>query len=249
MSTSLPASRPISQNAPLQQHPQQGTLPTRPQSVSARQLSTKKNIYDRNLNKTRTAELSRASFAYLIGEMVTYAQRRVTGIADLEKRLNNQGYPLGLKLLDLLLYRSPTPFSSTSSAANNLRPTRVLPLLQFISTTLWKHLFGRPADALERSQDNKDEYMITDNEPVVNTYISVPKEMSQLNCAAYAAGIVEGVCDGCGFYARVSAHTVGEEDSGAGAKEGSQMWPGKTVFLIKFTEEVMEREEILSRGK
>ena len=164
-------------------------------------------------------------------------------------RLNCQGYPLGLKLLDLLLYRSPTPFSSTSSAANNLRPTRVLPLLQFISTTLWKHLFGRPADALERSQENKDEYMITDNDPVVNTYISVPKEMSQLNCAAYVAGIVEGVCDGCSFYARVSAHTVGEEDSGPGNKEGTQMWPGKTVFLIKFTDKVMEREDLLSRGK
>ena len=48
--------------------------------------SSKKTIYDRNLNRSRTAELSRASFAYLFGEMVTYAQRRVTGIQDLEKR-------------------------------------------------------------------------------------------------------------------------------------------------------------------
>ena len=38
--------------------------------------------------------------------------------------------------------------------------------------------------------------MISDNEPVVNQYISVPKEMNQLNCAAFVAGIVEGVCDG-----------------------------------------------------
>ena len=48
--------------------------------------TSKKTIYDRNLNRSRTAELSRASFAYLFGEMVTYAQRRVTGIQDLEKR-------------------------------------------------------------------------------------------------------------------------------------------------------------------
>jgi len=26
------------------------------------------------------------------------------------------------------------------------------------------------------------------------------------------------------------------------------MWPGKTVFLIKFKKEVLEREEILGRG-
>ncbi|KAL9575947.1 MAG: hypothetical protein Q9212_007534, partial [Teloschistes hypoglaucus] len=31
--------------------------------------SNRKTIYDRNLNRTRTAELSRASFAYLFGEM------------------------------------------------------------------------------------------------------------------------------------------------------------------------------------
>lgn len=48
--------------------------------------SNRKTIYDRNLNRTRTAELSRASFAYMFSEMVVYAQRRVTGIQDLERR-------------------------------------------------------------------------------------------------------------------------------------------------------------------
>jgi hypothetical protein len=48
--------------------------------------SNRKTIYDRNLNRTRTSELSRASFAYLFSEMVSYAQKRVTGIQDLEKR-------------------------------------------------------------------------------------------------------------------------------------------------------------------
>lgn len=216
------------------------------QGHGLRYPSNRRTIYDRHLNRSRTAELSKASFAYLFNEMITYAQRRVTGITDLEKRLNIQGHPIGVKLLDLLLYRSPIPFSSTSSSANNLRPTRILPLLQFVSTTLWRHLFGRPADALERSQESKDEYMITDNDPVVNTYIGVPKEMSQLNCAAYVAGIIEGVCDGAEFPARVTAHSVGEEEEGS---QSGQMWPGKTVFLVKFSEEVMEREEILAQGK
>ena len=96
--------------------------------------------------------------------------------------------------------------------------------------------------------------MISDNEPLVNQYISVPKEMSQLNCAAYVAGIIEGVV--CGLLggqgvglaqqlygggdlakleppAVVSAHNAGEEGG---------MWPGKTVFLIRFSEEVVRRE-------
>lgn len=79
--------------------------------------------------------------------------------------------------------------------------------------------------------------MITDNDPLVNTYISVPREMSMLNCAAFVAGIIEGVCDGCGFEAKVSAHN-----------QPTEMWPARTVFLLRFGESVMEREKVLERA-
>jgi hypothetical protein len=154
-------------------------------------------------------------------------------------RLNQQGYPIGLRLLDLLLSRSSNPLAS-------IRPTRILPLLQFIAQQVYRHLFGRPADALERSGSDSGQYMIFDNEPLVNQYISLPKELSSLNCAAFVAGVIEGVCDGAGFPTEgVTAHSVGEQEEG---KEGKAMWPGKTVFLIKFKPEVLEREEILGRG-
>jgi hypothetical protein len=52
--------------------------------------SSGKTIYHRPLNRSRTQELSQASFAYLFGEMVSYAQKRVTGIQDLEKRYDNR---------------------------------------------------------------------------------------------------------------------------------------------------------------
>ena len=55
-------------------------------ALGLRYPSNKKTIYDRNLNRSKNAELSRAAFAYLFVEMISYAQRRVTGIADLEKR-------------------------------------------------------------------------------------------------------------------------------------------------------------------
>lgn len=48
--------------------------------------SNGKTIYHRPLNRTKTAELSQASFAYLFSEMISYAQRRVRGIQDLEAR-------------------------------------------------------------------------------------------------------------------------------------------------------------------
>ncbi|KAL2851486.1 NO signaling/Golgi transport ligand-binding domain-containing protein [Aspergillus pseudoustus] len=207
--------------------------------------SNRKTIYDRHLNRSRNAELSRASFAFLFGEMVTYAQRRVTGIQDLERRLNEQGYPLGLRLLDLLFYRtistssSSTLTSSSTSASPPNRPLRILPLLHLIHGPLWRLLFNRPADALEHSvsPDTPNEYMITDNDPLVNTYISVPKEMNQLNCAAFVAGIIEGVCDGCGFEAKVTAHN-----------QPTEMWPSRTIFLLRFGESVMEREKVLERA-
>ena len=167
--------------------------------------------------------------------------------------LNSHGYPIGIKLLDLLIARAP--------ASSAQRPIRILPLLQFITTTLWRHLFGRAADALERAANNPAEYMVTDNEPLVNSYVSMPREMSQLNCAAFVAGIIEGVCDASGFSTiSVTAHSVREQEkasegsSGGGGggdaaatAAGVGMWPGKTIFLIKFKPEVLEREEILGR--
>lgn len=147
-------------------------------------------------------------------------------------RLNVQGHPIGLRLVDLLLYREP--------ARSQLRPLSIIALLHLIKQNVWQHLFGRQADRLEKSNnpDTPDEYMIIDNEPLVNQYISVPREMSQLNCAAFVAGVVEGVCDGAHFPASVTAHTVAEGD----------MWPGKTVFLVKFRPEVVEREGFLTKA-
>ncbi|KAJ5952028.1 uncharacterized protein N7479_010441 [Penicillium vulpinum] len=224
---------------PTQQSQQQSQ-----QSPGLRVPSNRKTIYDRHLNRTRNAELSRASFAFLFGEMVTYAQRRVTGIQDLEKRLNEQGYPLGLRLLDLLFYRSTSTSSSalssssTSSSPPN-RPLRIITLLHLIHGPLWRLLFGRAADALEHSvsAETANEYMITDNDPMVNTYISAPRDMNMLNCAAYVAGIIEGVCDGCGFETKVSAHN-----------QPTELWPSRTVFLVRFGDPVMEREKVLERA-
>ena len=70
-----------------QRLPSQATQQQHQQPQSGlRYPSNRKTIYDRNLSRTRTAELSRASFGYLFAEMVSYAQRRVTGIQDLERR-------------------------------------------------------------------------------------------------------------------------------------------------------------------
>ena len=44
-----------------------------------------------------------------------------------------------------------------------------------VKTTLWKTLFGKEADKLEHANDDERTYYIIEKEPIVNTFISVPK--------------------------------------------------------------------------
>jgi hypothetical protein len=47
--------------------------------------------------------------------------------------------------------------------------------------------------------NNRSLDMIIDNDPLIERHISVPKDMSQLSCSSFTAGIVEAVLDGLGF--------------------------------------------------
>jgi hypothetical protein len=51
-----------------------------------------------------------------------------------------------------------------------------------------------PKDLLSGKPD-----MIIDNDPPIERHISVPRDMSQLSCSSFTAGIVEAVLDGLGF--------------------------------------------------
>jgi len=215
--------------------------PPNPFKSTLRFPSSRKTIYDRNLQRLPT-QSSLASFAYLFNTLITYHHSRSGSVADIEMRLNRAGYGIGIKMLDLVLYRSLSAGAGKgglgAGVAGGLgRPTRILELLQFVHTHLYRALFGRPADALEQSTSKKNEFMVIDNEPVVNSFISIPKEMSQLNCAAFVAGMIEGCCDACGFGMEgVTAHWAGE---------GDEMWPGKTIYLLRFGERAMEREDAM----
>lgn len=114
---------------------------------------------------------------------------------------------------------------------SNRRETRLQGILQFIQSNVWRCLFGKAADSLEIYCD--DEYIIGDRELLVNRFISVPKDLGQLNCAAFVAGIVKGVLDDAGFPAQVSAYY---------APVDGQARP-RTNILMKFHPTVLEREQ------
>ncbi|KAG6837211.1 hypothetical protein H0H93_013079 [Arthromyces matolae] len=202
------------------------SLPTA--AAANKLIAARPNIYDRNLNKTRVAEVSASAFAFLFSEIVQYTQKRVNGINDLERRLNTLGYRIGTRVLELMVWRAE------SSSKNPKREIRLVPALMSIHTQVWKAVFGKAADALEKSVENADEYMIIDNDPPIERHISVPRDMSQLSCSSFTAGIVEAVLDGLGFPARVTAHNT-----------PTTQFPSRTTILIKLEQSVLDREELL----
>jgi trafficking protein particle complex subunit 5 len=117
---------------------------------------------------------------------------------------------MGLRLVELYSWRTE------GSSRAPKRETRFLATLSTIGNAMWKAIFGRSADAIEKSVSMDDEcklsivlaccevlicakVMIIENDPAIIKYISISRDMSSLSCAALTAGIVEAILDGLGF--------------------------------------------------
>ncbi|KAG4149983.1 hypothetical protein ERO13_D05G367100v2 [Gossypium hirsutum] len=59
------------------------------------------NILEKPLSKGKQ-EVSLSAFAFLFSELVQYNQTRVDNIAELERRLEDAGYAVGARVLELL---------------------------------------------------------------------------------------------------------------------------------------------------
>ena len=178
-------------------------------------MSLKTNILDRPLSKGKY-EVSVSAYGLLFSEIVQYCQSRVFTVTELQDKLANFGKTIGVRLIDTLSIRE----------RGFRRETRLLNVLMFIRSSLWKTLFGREADKLEHANDDIGTYYIIEKESLVNRFISVPKDKGSLNCASFTAGILEGIFNGCGFGATVTVH-----------------WHKGTTFLIKFDDSVIAREK------
>ncbi|KAL8152471.1 hypothetical protein V2J09_010231, partial [Rumex salicifolius] len=208
-------SRPPPSNSHRRERRTKGTM------IGAGKMKQYSNVLDRPLSKGKQ-EVSLSAFAFLFSELVQYNQTQVDNIAELERRLEDAGYAVGARVLELLCHRE----------RGNRRETRLLGILSFVHSTVWKVLFGKVADSLEKGTEHEDEYMISEKELLVNKFISIPKDMGTFNCGAFVAGIVRGVLDSAGFPAVVTAHFVPVD---------GQLRP-RTTILIKFAEEVLIRE-------
>jgi len=176
-------------------------------------------------------------FSSLFCALLQYHQQRSVSVEDLESRLSAAGVSIGARVAELLSYRSLHPSATASLASALLHPdagvrhNRIVPMLQYIHTTVWKYLFGYTGDGLERSADtvtvpgaSGSEYYIYDKRPLTNLYVSQPRNMgSDFNAAALIAGCIQGMLEAAELQvaAAVTAHHTPAQGTGAGAGAGS----------------------------
>jgi hypothetical protein len=85
MTLSTPLQMSVSQPSPSK-GAQTVLSSARTHTSGLRYPSNKKTIYDRNRDRTKNAESSRAAFAYMFVEMIRYTQRKVKDMGELEAR-------------------------------------------------------------------------------------------------------------------------------------------------------------------
>ena len=180
-------------------------------------IRPKTSILDKSLSRGK-AEVSLSAFALLFSELAQYCQSRSNTVPELQTALHALGWQVGARAHDLITVRERA----------SKREHRLLNVLLMVKGTLWKALFGKEADKLEKANDDDRTYYIIEAEPLVNTYISVPKDKGSLNCASFTAGAVEAVLEGANCPAKVTAH-----------------WHNGPTFMVKFEEEVIAREKQL----
>ncbi|KFM79571.1 Trafficking protein particle complex subunit 5, partial [Stegodyphus mimosarum] len=181
--------------------------------MSSSRQAPKISILDKPLSKGR-AEINISTYALLFSEIVQYCQNRVLSVPELQAKLAELGYHVGQRMVDTLFVRE----------RNFKRETKLINVLIFIKTTLWKTLFGKEADKLEQASDDNKTFFIIENEPLVNKFISIPKDKGSLNCAAFIGGIIEATLVCCNFPAKVTVH-----------------WHKGTTFKMIFDESVVAR--------
>lgn len=90
-------------------------------------LRPKSSVLDKAINKGKS-EVSLSIFALLFSEIVQYSQKNCNSVADLSDKLHKLGMDVGSRLLDLYVFREK----------NSKRETKLINMLLFIKTTLWK---------------------------------------------------------------------------------------------------------------
>ncbi|AMD21680.1 HFL176Wp [Eremothecium sinecaudum] len=222
----------------LQPHPSHEHSASSKQGSTSDDKSLQSKLYNETL-ASKNKQVSFSAFAFLFYEMVGQQRESSQTVAEIEAKLAALGYKIGLRLIELLNFRDSIPSRVTQSenadsVASSItsmkkRPLKILEILQYVHSNLWKYLFGKPSDDLVKSSERDNEYMIVDNEPLWTQFISG----TSVQCETFTGGIIEGLLDHAGFPCHVTVHTDPEG-----------RFDRRTVYLIRFDKQVLEREAL-----
>jgi hypothetical protein len=143
-------------------------------------------------------EVSLSFFSLLFSEIVSSSHSESQDV-HLEDRLHAMGFGIGERFLALFHLRD-RPYR---------RETNPTSCLQFIANSAWRQLFGHSAEI--QATDKPSEFYLVDRSMLLNKFISVSPEAAVsgnlVNCASFAAGIIEGMMHMAGF-TRTKAEAV-----------------------------------------
>jgi trafficking protein particle complex subunit 5 len=177
--------------------------------------------YDKNIKSKK--EVSANAFYFLFSEIVQYCVKKDPN--DLERQLEEIGYPLGARFLELVCLREKSSRKETS----------IKNILLFIGYSVWPIVFNKTIVAVEQHQNINNIFMIKEEASICNQYACLPRNQRHVNCSAFIAGVVEGILNAAEFPARVIAIFNSEETKEEDPTE-------KTTYLIHFDPEVVNRD-------
>ena len=100
----------------------------------------KKSIFDRNLKISRP-DINLSTFNYLLSQIIQYY---LSNSRNLDDELEKLGESIGPRLLELMTFREKTL----------KHEIKHVEMLKYIHSTIWKNLFGKTADSLEKAKDS-----------------------------------------------------------------------------------------------
>ncbi|KAL0480277.1 trappc5 [Acrasis kona] len=171
-------------------------------------------ILDQPLSRGKK-EVSLSSFSFLFSEIVQYHQGRINTYPELEQKLAETGQNVGLRIYELCVFRDK----------NSKREHKISTQLNFITSVVWKTLYGKVADSLEKMEE---QYMIYESMPLESRYISLGRNVTNLHCSYFTAGVIKGVLQAACFPATVTVAMTSNKEY--------------TVFVVSFDRSVIERE-------
>jgi hypothetical protein len=82
---------------------------------------------------------------------------------------------------------------------NPKREQKIVDQLRFITNVVWKTLYGKTADELQKTPNVDSQYMIYEVMPLESRFISLARGMTNLHCSYFTAGVIKGVLAASAF--------------------------------------------------